>query len=56
MDTSRQWIVALEKGAPSLRLGLVMNRLAHVGLLIDIQEDTFSDQFNTPPGLERATP
>lgn len=43
IGVTRQWVINVEKGAPTARLGLVLDALRCVGLLVDVIEDESDD-------------
>lgn len=46
VEVSRQWIIAAEAGAPTARLGLMLDALRAVDLVVDVAEDEPDDALD----------
>ncbi|MCL2780102.1 MAG: helix-turn-helix domain-containing protein [Actinomycetia bacterium] len=43
LGVSRQWVVSAEKGAPTARVGLMLDALRAVGQLVDVRPEPADD-------------
>lgn len=51
MGVSRQWVINLEKGAPNLRLGMVLDALAYLDLHAEVTDSPTNPLLAHVPGL-----
>lgn len=51
MGVSRQWVINLEKGAPNLRLGMVLDALSYLDLHAEVTDYPDNPLLAHIPGL-----
>lgn len=53
LGVSRQWVASVEAGAPTARMGLVIDALRCVDVLLEARQDDSQALLDAVPGLRR---